>query len=483
MREQNRKAIKRLMIMRIAATVIFLTAVTVCLIVNSGKLEIRLPDGVLARDYYPEEEGVVELSVSKKSPNRLAVTAIGRGKVFLLSRGEGMLQYVKILPGGIIYNMVNGDFSGCGLIVLFVHIYLWTMVSLVVSTFILRCRTELYSYTTLFIGGIALFIICAAFDLLLQVVSALESDIFNSIEPLGMSYIFSGMRKAGSSFMYLTGPIMALFVIAFTVSNFVLVKREGFHPANLLGFGISAAIIAGYLFAYLDGESFTGGSEDEARIFFTVRSIYTSVFVYFEAMLLSSSLCAFIAAVKKPRRDKTHVIILGCAVSDDGTPLPLLRGRIDRAIAFADDQAKDTGARPVFVPSGGQGSDEVISEGESMRRYLLSKGIDDGHILPETASTNTIENMRFSLEKIKESCKDPKIAFSTSGYHVLRSGMISEKEGLAAEGIGSKTKWYFWPNAFIREFIGLLAGKWKRHLLWMLLLTGLFVMINLAIPI
>ena len=60
--------------------------------------------------------------------------------------------------------------------------------------------------------------------------------------------------------------------------------------------------------------------------------------------------------------------------------------------------------------------------------------------------------------------------------------MISESEGLNADGIGCKTKWYFWPNAFIREFIGLLAEKWKKHAFWILFFIVLFTVINMIIP-
>jgi len=32
------------------------------------------------------------------------------------------------------------------------------------------------------------------------------------------------------------------------------------------------------------------------------------------------------------------------------------------------------------------------------------------------------------------------------------------------EGMGAKTKYYFWPNAFLREFAGLLAHRWQALL-------------------
>ena len=49
------------------------------------------------------------------------------------------------------------------------------------------------------------------------------------------------------------------------------------------------------------------------------------------------------------------------------------------------------------------------------------------------------------------------MAFSTSSYHVCRGGILAEEMGWNIDGMGSHTKWYFWPNAFLREFIGLLA--------------------------
>jgi uncharacterized SAM-binding protein YcdF (DUF218 family) len=124
-------------------------------------------------------------------------------------------------------------------------------------------------------------------------------------------------------------------------------------------------------------------------------------------------------------------------------------------------QLEETGKKAVFVPSGGQGSDEVISEGEAMKRYLLEQGIEEEQIMAETRSTTTLENMKFSAELIKERDPDAKVAFSTTNYHVFRGGMFAREVGLKAAGMGAKTKWYFWPNAEVREFIGLVVNeKW-----------------------
>ena len=70
--------------------------------------------------------------------------------------------------------------------------------------------------------------------------------------------------------------------------------------------------------------------------------------------------------------------------------------------------------------------------------------------------------MAFSKKLIEEregSADDKEVIFVTTNYHVFRSGVWAGLAELRAEGLGSKTKWWFWPNAFIRECIGLLANR------------------------
>ena len=72
--------------------------------------------------------------------------------------------------------------------------------------------------------------------------------------------------------------------------------------------------------------------------------------------------------------------------------------------------------------------------------------------------------MRFSKAKINEENSNARVAFSTTGYHVFRSGVIANNEGIDCEGIGSKTKWYFYTNALIREFVANLFSERKKHI-------------------
>lgn len=46
--------------------------------------------------------------------------------------------------------------------------------------------------------------------------------------------------------------------------------------------------------------------------------------------------------------------------------------------------------------NGGKGKDEIISEAEAMKKYLIENGISEENIILEDKSKNTIQNMRFS---------------------------------------------------------------------------------------
>ena len=77
--------------------------------------------------------------------------------------------------------------------------------------------------------------------------------------------------------------------------------------------------------------------------------------------------------------------------------------------------------------------------------------------------------------------KDAKIAFSTTNYHVFRSGLLATSLNIKLEGMGAKTKSYFWINAFIREYIATLYYEKKKHLLIILiLLMFIFLMVLLV---
>ena len=105
-----------------------------------------------------------------------------------------------------------------------------------------------------------------------------------------------------------------------------------------------------------------------------------------------------------------------------------------------------------------------------MKRYLVEQGVPEEMIIEEDRSTSTFENMKFSKERLAERGllgPDAKIAFSTTNYHVFRGGLYARRVKMRAQGMGAKTRWWFWPNAAVREFVGLLtAHRLKQGLIF-----------------
>ena len=202
---------------------------------------------------------------------------------------------------------------------------------------------------------------------------------------------------------------------------------------------------------------------------------------YFYTLILATLYCNIKAANHIPSYDKDFIIILGSKINKDGTLTPLLKGRVDKAIEFGNKQYETTKKKIIYIPSGGKGSDESIAEAEAIKNYLIEKRINKKQIIIEDKSTSTIENMKYSKDKIDAINAYAKISFSTTNYyHVFRSGVIANEQGIECEGIGSKTKWYFYTNALIREFIANIVQERKSHII-LIILINISLLILIAI--
>lgn len=283
----------------------------------------------------------------------------------------------------------------------------------------------MYSFSGLLAGGAAVCLLMEALSLLLRGRALAPADILR----------IYALIAAGAT----------LFLGVCAVS---LLRHEGFRPRNLMGAALGLAWTAGNLVCLLVLDAFP------ARF---LPLLLALIGCYFDFLLSGILLAAFLAAKHRPAYDKDFVVIPGCSISKQGGLLPLLKGRTNRAIRFAWDQERAVGKPARYIPTGGQGPDEIMSEGSAMEFYLLSHGAEQYEVLPEKASTDTYENMLFSKRIIDEAKSGEKTCFVTTNYHVLRSGMLALKAGLDAEGLASGTKWYFWPNGLARECVAILS--------------------------
>ena len=122
-----------------------------------------------------------------------------------------------------------------------------------------------------------------------------------------------------------------------------------------------------------------------------------------------------------------------------------------------------------------------MPEAEALQAYLICRGIPENRILPETKSASTFQNLLFSRRIMAENSLPLRCVYATTNYHVFRSGMWAVKAGLDAEGIGSRTKWWFWPNAFMRECVGLVENRWKQELVLLLGMIVFFALLSMTL--
>ncbi len=425
------------------------------------------------------EPGIVELAGTEKRNNYTVFTfrALKEGSVSgktVIYDGQnelnstGMFFDFTVLPTGVLY-LTGYDFGGFRFLLL--GITLLTFYSFVLCLLQFRKRRKMLFFSYKTVLALALMIFFGLQSVMYAGISA-GSVILPSWVDNWQAYNLAGFIM--SAIFLISIPLLVIFAGFLIFSNLSLIKHEGFRRNNLFGIFISAVLFAGSILCAvtaIKNPNSTGITLNEIRDTVT-RAFIASAFVYFECILLATQICTQYAARHTPKTNQDFIMILGCKIKKDGTPLPLLRGRIDKALEFYNKQLDETGKAPCFIPSGGQGSDEVISEAESMKNYLTGQGIDESIIYPEDKSTTTLENMKFSKAIADEHKENANILFSTTNYHVFRSGILSAKAGLRADGIGAKTKWYFWPNAQMREFIGLMAAEWKTNIVFILLMAA-----------
>ena len=347
--------------------------------------------------------------------------------------------------------LLRGAERNAAAISLSLSAYLLIVLVLLGRAFCGQLRYNPSSYNTIFYMGIALFLLAVLFlQLRLSVLLIRRPEEYTAD---GILHLLLGSAK---NYMLLTSPFLLVFSAALCVSNISLIRHEGFRGVNVLGIILSVLLVGGELFLFFFDYA-VSGSQRQVMIHDLIVNLFAAVYLYFECMLLGVIIADAIVVSYEPEPDKDFLIILGCGIRKDGTPSPLLRGRIDRALRFADKQKALTGKEPVFVTSGGKGPDEPISESAAMKRYLLEQGVPEARIVEEDRSTDTLENMKFSKEKIRALDPEAKVAFATTNYHVFRGGLCARRVKMRAVGMGAKTKWYFWPNAAVREFVGLLT--------------------------
>lgn len=147
-------------------------------------------------------------------------------------------------------------------------------------------------------------------------------------------------------------------------------------------------------------------------------------------------------------------IVLGAGLWGD-IPTRTLTYRLDTALKYLNDNPKSK-----VVVTGGQGSDETISEAEAMEIYLVSRGIDKERIIKEDKAKNTEENFRYSREKLDSLGYNQynSAMIITNSFHMFRSKRLAIKNGFQAYGMPAQSYIYLIPNYYVREVFAVIKS-------------------------
>ena len=246
----------------------------------------------------------------------------------------------------------------------------------------------------------------------------------------GLLFLFYEYRLKASIINYLMETNQMhkfLSLIFFIIGIFILLLPYGYQMIGL------AFLFLSLLFLLSPHRKLVG----------IILAISFSILVLLEVPIIHSARTTAPASVD-------YLILLGAGVNGTTPSLSLL----DRMEITVDYMHANPDSK--VIVSGGQGSDEDITEAQAMETYLLSQNIEPSRILKEEKATNTLENIEFSYELIeiesKKETTELTVAVVSSEYHLFRAKLCAQKLGYSIYTIAAPTSnWLLKINYFLRE--------------------------------
>lgn len=179
------------------------------------------------------------------------------------------------------------------------------------------------------------------------------------------------------------------------------------------------------------------------RVFFYTCIVAGSgIFVLVELLVISG----FFA---KAPSDLDYLVVLGAQLRADG-PSYVLQMRLDAAYDYLIENEETR-----VIVSGGQGRNEPDSEAQGMYDYLVGRGISPERIILEDRSTDTSENIRYSMQLMD--AQNSRVGIVSNNFHIFRAVHLAEAAGYGeVYGLPAKSNVDYLPNNMLREFFGIM---------------------------
>ena len=137
----------------------------------------------------------------------------------------------------------------------------------------------------------------------------------------------------------------------------------------------------------------------------------------------------FVQVWAASRRDGAHraeaIVVFGAA-QYNGTPSPVLRARLDHAVALFERGFADT-----IVVTGGRRPGDRFTEATASARYLLRQGVEDDSVLRVVSGTNSWQSLAAAAHELKKRGLTTVLLVS-DGFHSARIAAMAEELGLSA---------------------------------------------------
>lgn len=178
------------------------------------------------------------------------------------------------------------------------------------------------------------------------------------------------------------------------------------------------------------------------RIFITLSFVASILFIIVEGCILSGF------SQKGPQK-LDYLVVLGAQMKVSG-PSKALQYRLEEAIRYLEENQNTK-----VIVSGGQGTDEPVSEAQGMYDYLVERGIEASRIIKEDQSKNTFQNLNFSAEFLDK--ENDSVGVVSNNFHIFRALKIARKAGYQnVYGIPARGEPFLQLNNMMREFFGVM---------------------------
>ena len=167
-------------------------------------------------------------------------------------------------------------------------------------------------------------------------------------------------------------------------------------------------------------------------------------------------------AARQDDTAKSSAIVVMGAAQWNGSPSPVLKGRLDHAAALYAD-----GVAPVVIVAGGKQPGDKETQGLVSFEYLRSKGIPESAIKIEVNGTNSYEELSSSALIMRNAGLAPDVVIVTDPYHAYRSAAIADEVGLSAQV--SPTHGHITVGDYVRERGAVAIGRiisYRRLAAW-----------------